>query len=80
MIRETKTYILRLMSGMLMLLLLLTACSSDDDMQNDNPVLKIYVYSPDHPIQAWRSASFQRIWSRLPVCGEPFWAMVSDTL
>lgn len=50
MIRETKTYILRLMSGMLMLLLLLTACSSDDDMQNDNPVLKIYVYSPDHPI------------------------------
>ena len=50
MIRETKTYILRLMSGMLMLLLLLTACSSDGDMQNDNPVLKIYVYSPDHPI------------------------------
>lgn len=50
MIRETKTYILRMMSGMLMLLLLLTACSSDDDTQNDNPVLKIYVYSPDHPI------------------------------
>jgi hypothetical protein len=38
------------MSGILMLLLLLTACSSDDDTQNDNPVLKIYVYSPDHPI------------------------------
>ena len=50
MIGETKTYILRMMSGMLMLLLLLTACSSDDDTQNDNPVLKIYVYSPDHPI------------------------------
>ena len=50
MIRETKTYILRMMSGMLMLLLLLTACSSDDDTQNENPVLKIYVYSPDHPI------------------------------
>lgn len=50
MIRETKTYILRMMSGMLMLLLLLTACSSDDDTRNDNPVLKIYVYSPDHPI------------------------------
>lgn len=50
MIRETKTYILRMMSGMLMLLLLLAACSSDDDTQNDNPVLKIYVYSPDHPI------------------------------
>lgn len=50
MIRETKTYILRLMSGMLMLLLLLTACSSGDDTLNDNPVLKIYVYSPDHPI------------------------------
>lgn len=50
MIRETKTYILRLMSGILMLLLLLTACSSNDDLQNDNPVLKIYVYSPDHPI------------------------------
>ncbi len=50
MMRETKTYILQLMSGILMLLLLLTACSSDDDTQNDNPVLKIYVYSPDHPI------------------------------
>ena len=50
MIRETKTYILRLMSGILMLLALFTACSSNDDLQNDNPVLKIYVYSPDHPI------------------------------
>ena len=33
-----------------MLLLTLTACSTDDDSQRNNPVLKIYVYSPDHPI------------------------------
>lgn len=50
MIRETKTYILRLLSGILMLLLLLTACSSNDDLQLNNTVLKIYVYSPDRPI------------------------------
>lgn len=50
MIRETKTYILQLISSMLMLLLTLTACSTDDDSQRNNPVLKIYVYSPDHPI------------------------------
>ena len=50
MIRDTKTYILQLMSGILMLLLTLTSCSTDDDSQSNNPVLKIYVYSPDHPI------------------------------
>ena len=48
--RAKETYILRLLGGILMLLLTLTACSSDDDSQSEKTVLKIYVYTPDHPI------------------------------